>query len=175
MVGYEQYLSGLDSESEISTEEITAFISENYETAYSIASFCRSMGADNLDIGIDYDNTVVFTGDDGFGYECAPTDLSSKEEFWEYTADYFSAAAVEQLKTVYADYLLYEKDGVLYAAIGIRGNNYWYDPDTIEIVQQTEDRATISIVKSYFIEGEEKIALRDLVKEDGNWKFDFIM
>ena len=172
---YEQYLSGLDGESEISTEEITAFISEKYKSAYDIASFCRSLGPDTLDIGVDFDNTVVITGDDGLEYQCAPTGLSSKEEFWEYAAECFSAATIEQLKNVSADYLMYEKDGVLYVAIGARGNNYWYDPDTIEIIRQTEDRATISIVKSYFIEGEEKIALRDLVKEDGKWRFDFIM
>ena len=172
---YEQYLSGLDGESEISAEEITAFLNENYAKAYNITSFCRSLGADTLDIGVDFDNTVVITGDDGSGYECAPTDLSSKEDFWAYVSEYFSLATVEQLKNVSADYLMYEADGVLYVAIGARGNNYWYDPDTVEIVRQTGDRATISIVKSYFIEGEETIALRDLVKEDGKWKFDFIM
>lgn len=172
---YQQYLSGLDSEGEISSEEITAFLNENYEKAYDIASFCRSLGPDTLDIGVDFDNTVVITGDDGLEYQCAPTDLSSKEEFWEYAAECFSAATVEQLKEATAYYLMYEADGVLYVAVGARGNNYWYDPDTIEIIRQTEDRATISIVKSYFIEGEEKIALRALVKEDGKWKFDFIM
>ena len=172
---YQQYLSGLDSEGEISSEEITAFLSEKYKSAYDIASFCRSLGPDTLDIGVDNDNTVVITGNDGISYECAPTDLSSIEEFWAYVSEYFSAATLEQLKNATADYLLYEADGVLYVAIGARGNNYWYDPDTIEIVRQTGDRATVSIVKSYFIEGEESIALRDLVKEDGQWKFDFIM
>lgn len=172
---YGQYLSGLDRESEAYTEEITDFLSENYEKACDIASFCRSLGADTLDIGVDYDNTAVIMGADGFEYQCAPTDLSSKEEFWAYASEYFSSAALEQLKAATAEYLMYEKDGVLYVAIGARGNNYWYDPDTIGIVQQTEDRATISIVKNYFIEGEEKIALRDLAKEDGKWKFDFIM
>ena len=172
---YEQYLSGLDRGSEVlSKEELDAFISENYEKAYKLASFCRGYGPSTLDIGVNFDITESFTGDDGMSYNCSPTDLSSKEEFWASVSEYFSAAAVEQLKKE-TGYLLYEKDSVLYVAIGAKGGYYNYDIDTVEIVQQAEERITLSMVKSYFLMREETIALRDLVKEDGKWKFDFIM
>lgn len=173
---YEQCLNGLDRGSEVlPVEELEAFLNENYVKASNIASFCRGIGADSLDIGVDFNNSEAFEGEDGFACQCAPTDLGSEEEFWGYAAEYFSAATVEQLKNATADHLLREKDGVLYVAIGIRDNNYYYDIDTAEIIQQVGDKITLSIVKSYFILGEEKIALRDLVKEDGKWKFDFIM
>ena len=173
---YQQYLSGVDRGSEVlSKEELDSFISENYEKAYNLASFCRGYGPDTLDIGVNYDSTESITADDGASYEYAPTALSSKEEFWASVSEYFSAATVEQLKKETANYLLYEKDGVLYVAIGAKGGNYSYEKDTVEIVQQAEDRVTLSIVKSYFIEGKKTITLRDLVKEDGKWKFDFII